>query len=180
MRDSYRHLEITERQWGAFIDDLQRTLDKFDVPIHEQAELNGDHRVDPRGHRGPPLQEGPGREPSPWQALHARWQAKDRRAQTARPHTLSFLYRPWRGEEELELPEPELRPLLDVLGRTYPTKSNGVGASIGLVDDPRRARVLAEEGIDLDVGLYQSQVSGDYSVPSTARTDCPLGSGDVD
>jgi hemoglobin len=39
MGDSHRHLEITEEEWGAFIDDLQQTLNKFDVPSPEQQEL---------------------------------------------------------------------------------------------------------------------------------------------
>ena len=39
MGDSHRHLEITEEEWGAFMDDFQQTLDKFDVPPPEQAEL---------------------------------------------------------------------------------------------------------------------------------------------
>jgi hemoglobin len=39
MCDSHRHLEITEEQWGAFMDDLQQTLNKFDVPPPEQEEL---------------------------------------------------------------------------------------------------------------------------------------------
>jgi hemoglobin len=41
MGDSHRHLEITEEEWGAFIDDFQQTLDKFNVPPPEQAELKG-------------------------------------------------------------------------------------------------------------------------------------------
>ena len=39
MGDSHRHLEITEEEWGAFIDDFQQTLDKFAVPPTEQEEL---------------------------------------------------------------------------------------------------------------------------------------------
>jgi len=39
MGDSHRHLEITEEEWGAFMDDLQQTLNKFDVPPPEQEEL---------------------------------------------------------------------------------------------------------------------------------------------
>src|SRR3954471_17675862 len=31
MGDSHRHLEITEQEWGAFMDDFQQTLDKFAV-----------------------------------------------------------------------------------------------------------------------------------------------------
>src|SRR5262249_27914338 len=39
MEDSHRHLMITPTEWLAFMDDLQLTLDKFDVPQLEQKEL---------------------------------------------------------------------------------------------------------------------------------------------
>jgi hemoglobin len=39
MADSHRHLLITAAEWEAMIDDLQQTLDKFDVPPAEQAEV---------------------------------------------------------------------------------------------------------------------------------------------
>ena len=39
MRDSHQHLNITPKEWDAFMDDLQQTLDKFKVPVTEQAEL---------------------------------------------------------------------------------------------------------------------------------------------
>ncbi len=39
MRDSHDHLNITPKEWDAFMDDLQQTLDKFKVPPSEQAEL---------------------------------------------------------------------------------------------------------------------------------------------
>src|SRR6476620_4285089 len=39
MGDSHRHLEITEEEWGSFMDDVQQTLDKFQVPAPEQDEL---------------------------------------------------------------------------------------------------------------------------------------------
>ena len=39
MRDSHRHLNITPKEWDAFMDDFQQTLDKFAVPATEQAEL---------------------------------------------------------------------------------------------------------------------------------------------
>ena len=39
MRDSHKHLMITEREWQAFVDDFQQTLDKFGVPQTEQEEL---------------------------------------------------------------------------------------------------------------------------------------------
>ena len=39
MADSHRHLNITPREWDAFMDDFQQTVDKFKVPVIEQAEL---------------------------------------------------------------------------------------------------------------------------------------------
>jgi len=39
MADSHKHLKITGAEWEAFLDDFQQTLDKFEVPAEEQAEL---------------------------------------------------------------------------------------------------------------------------------------------
>jgi len=39
MADSHSHLKITSKEWEAFLDDFQQTLDKFKVPAEEQAEL---------------------------------------------------------------------------------------------------------------------------------------------
>jgi hemoglobin len=39
MADSHRHLNITPQEWDAFMDDFQQTLDEFEVPAAEQAEL---------------------------------------------------------------------------------------------------------------------------------------------
>jgi hemoglobin len=39
MAESHDHLKITSDEWEAFLDDFQRTLDKFAVPAPEQAEL---------------------------------------------------------------------------------------------------------------------------------------------
>ena len=39
MGDSHRHLMITDQEWDAFMDDLQQTFDRFDVPQQEQAEV---------------------------------------------------------------------------------------------------------------------------------------------
>lgn len=39
MGDSHRHLMITDDEWLAFMDDFQQTLDTFQVPGPEQAEL---------------------------------------------------------------------------------------------------------------------------------------------
>jgi hemoglobin len=40
MAESHAHLKITSKEWDAFLDDLQQTLDKFGVPAEEQAEMN--------------------------------------------------------------------------------------------------------------------------------------------
>jgi hemoglobin len=39
MRESHEHLNITPKEWDAFMDDLQQTFDKFKVPAAEQEEL---------------------------------------------------------------------------------------------------------------------------------------------
>jgi hemoglobin len=39
MADSHAHLKITAEEWEVFLDDFQQTLDKFTVPVEEQAEL---------------------------------------------------------------------------------------------------------------------------------------------
>ncbi len=37
--DSHAHLKITGKEWEAFLDDFQQTLDRFAVPAEEQAQL---------------------------------------------------------------------------------------------------------------------------------------------
>jgi hemoglobin len=39
MKDSHAHLDITDQEWQAFLDDLGQTFDKFHVPPAERAEL---------------------------------------------------------------------------------------------------------------------------------------------
>ncbi len=39
MADSHRDLTITDQEWQAFMNDLQQTFDKFEVPQPEQEEL---------------------------------------------------------------------------------------------------------------------------------------------
>ncbi|MBM4071369.1 MAG: group 1 truncated hemoglobin [Planctomycetes bacterium] len=39
MFDSHSHLNITEPEWQAFLDDLRQTLDKFQVPKGESDEI---------------------------------------------------------------------------------------------------------------------------------------------
>jgi hemoglobin len=41
MDETHRNLLITAREWQAFMEDLQQTLDKFAVPPAEQAEIKG-------------------------------------------------------------------------------------------------------------------------------------------
>lgn len=39
MRDSHQNLNITPKEWDAFMDDVEQTLDRFKVPAAEQAEV---------------------------------------------------------------------------------------------------------------------------------------------
>jgi hemoglobin len=39
MVESHRELQITPGEWRAFMDDLNQTLDKFDVPQQERSEV---------------------------------------------------------------------------------------------------------------------------------------------
>jgi hemoglobin len=39
MKESHRHLNISEAEWDAMVVDFKATLDKFKVPQHEQQEL---------------------------------------------------------------------------------------------------------------------------------------------
>ena len=39
METSHRNLRITAGEWDAFIDDLAQTLDRFEVPAAERAEV---------------------------------------------------------------------------------------------------------------------------------------------
>jgi hemoglobin len=39
MATSHRHLKITAKEWDAFMDDLDQTLNKFEVPAAERAEV---------------------------------------------------------------------------------------------------------------------------------------------
>jgi hemoglobin len=39
MRETHQDLNITPKEWDAFMDDFQQTLDKFGVPAQEQEEL---------------------------------------------------------------------------------------------------------------------------------------------
>lgn len=39
MKDAHQHLMITAAEWEAFVDDFQQSLNKFNAPLSEQAEL---------------------------------------------------------------------------------------------------------------------------------------------
>ena len=39
MRESHKDLNITPKEWNAFMEDFQQSLDKFNVPAAEQEEL---------------------------------------------------------------------------------------------------------------------------------------------
>ncbi len=39
MESSHRHLRITPDEWGAFMDDVAQTLDRFAVPAAERVEV---------------------------------------------------------------------------------------------------------------------------------------------
>lgn len=39
MKDSHKHLNITEKEWEALVSDFKLSLDKFNVPEKEQQEL---------------------------------------------------------------------------------------------------------------------------------------------
>jgi hemoglobin len=39
MKDSHRDMMITAEEWEAFVDDLNQTLDKFEVPQQERSEV---------------------------------------------------------------------------------------------------------------------------------------------
>jgi hemoglobin len=39
MYDSHVHLNISDQEWGSFMDDLDQTLDEFQVPQREREEI---------------------------------------------------------------------------------------------------------------------------------------------
>jgi hemoglobin len=48
MVESHKDLKITSKEWEAFLDDFQQTLDKFKVPAEEQAQLKAIVQQHPR------------------------------------------------------------------------------------------------------------------------------------
>jgi hemoglobin len=65
MGDSHRHLMITDDEWLAFMDDLQKALEKFAVPQPEREESRAIVESTKESIVVEPLHEGPGapREP---------------------------------------------------------------------------------------------------------------------
>ena len=59
MGDSHRHLMITDEEWVAFMDDLQQSLYKFEVPQPEQDEVTDIVESTKEAIVVEPLQEGP-------------------------------------------------------------------------------------------------------------------------
>ena len=59
MGDSHRHLMITEEEWQAFMDDVQQTLSRFEVPQQEQDELKAIVESTKEAIVVRPFQEGP-------------------------------------------------------------------------------------------------------------------------
>ena len=59
MGDSHRHLMITDEEWEAFMEDLQQSLDRFEVPQPEQDEVKAIVESTKEAIVVEPLQEGP-------------------------------------------------------------------------------------------------------------------------
>ena len=59
MGDTHRHLMITDEEWVAFMDDLQQSLDRFEVPQPEQGEVIAIVESTKEAIVVEPLQEGP-------------------------------------------------------------------------------------------------------------------------
>ncbi|SRR6266508_1275090 len=69
-------------------------------------------------------------------------------------------YRPWRGHRRVEVTEAELQPIIDLLIERYPPGAEwrwGFNWLPSEPDEPRRARVGSEEGIDLDAVLAEAR-----------------------
>jgi hemoglobin len=59
MGDTHRHLMITDEEWVAFMEDLQQSLDRFEVPQPEQDEVIAIVESTKEAIVVEPLQEGP-------------------------------------------------------------------------------------------------------------------------
>jgi hypothetical protein len=67
------------------------------------------------------------------------------------------LHRPWRGHHRIEVDEAELDRVIDLLIQQHPPGSQWRWGFNWLPGTPRRARVDAEEGIDLDALLARAR-----------------------
>jgi hypothetical protein len=65
-------------------------------------------------------------------------------------------YQPWHGHHYVYVSKEELQPVIDVLNEKYPASSD-VKWGFNLVGTPRRGRISAEEGIDLDQVVMQAR-----------------------
>ena len=59
MGDTHRHLMITDEEWVAFMEDLQQSLDRFEVPQPVQDEVTAIVESTKEAIIVEPLQEGP-------------------------------------------------------------------------------------------------------------------------
>ena len=59
MGDTHRHLMITDEEWVAFMEDLQQSLDRFEVPQPEQDEVKAIVESTKEAIVVAPPQEGP-------------------------------------------------------------------------------------------------------------------------
>jgi hemoglobin len=59
MRDSHKHLMITPQEWQVFVDDFRETLNTFNVPQAERADLLALVETTREAIVIPPLQEHP-------------------------------------------------------------------------------------------------------------------------
>jgi hemoglobin len=64
MGDAHRHLMITDDEWQAFMDDLQQTFDRFDVPKPERGELVAIVESTKEAIVVAPFEEGPAKAPA--------------------------------------------------------------------------------------------------------------------
>lgn len=65
-------------------------------------------------------------------------------------------YRPWRGWRHVYVAEEQLPAILDLLGKKHPPGSEWRWG-FNLVGEPRRARIGAEEGIDLEAIVAEAR-----------------------
>jgi hypothetical protein len=69
-------------------------------------------------------------------------------------------YRPWRGHRRVEVTEAELRPVIDLLMERYPPGAEwrwGFNWRPSEPDEPRRAWVGSEEGLDLEAIVAEAR-----------------------